>query len=172
MAGQRDFITTPKKISTELTYSQRQLYKYIKRWFEERHYAVVELEYVERITPDNKKVFNFAWYTEKRAETYTKQCIELSFNAEVENVDVELDNGKRRTAQKGVVTVGIQGYIFKDTANDWALTKERPMRRLTRELFDKFVAKGKYAQIEAQLKKDIRAILGDLKTYFRTHRYD
>jgi len=169
---QKDFITTPLKISKTLTYDQKQLYRYFKKWLQERHYIVVELEHNEKVKADGGRVYAFEWYTEKRVGDFTKLTIELSFEAEVEDVKVELSDGKKKTAQKGTVSATFKGYIQKDVEEEWALTKERPQRRMLREMFDKFVARGKYAQLEAQLNKDIKAIMSDFKTYLKIHRYD
>ncbi|MBT4717320.1 hypothetical protein HOB85_05105 [Candidatus Woesearchaeota archaeon] len=172
MGVQKDLITPAKKVGATLTFEQKQLYRYFKKWFQERHYIVVELNYKEKITPEGKRVYTFDWYTEKRVEDYTKLSIDLSFEAEIENVRVKLHDGKTKTVQQGDVEATFQGYVQKDTEDEWALSKETAQRRIFREIYDKLVIKGKYSQYENQLKKDMKAIMSDLKTYLKTHRYD
>jgi hypothetical protein len=169
---QKDMITPAKTISKELTYDQKQLYQYLKKWFGERHYTVVELDYAEKVTPENQRVYSFTWYTEKRSDDNTKLSIDLSYEATVENVEVETSEGSKKVAQKGEVSVTFQGYIQKDTENEWPMEKEKAHRRLMREIYDQFVIKGRYSQIESKLKRDLKAIMSDLKTYLKTHRYD
>ncbi len=169
---QKDLVGTEKSVSATLTYDQKELYKYFSKWFDERHYDVIEKDYKEKLNGEGMRIYVFTWECEKKVDDYTKFKIAVDFKSEAENVKVELHEGKKKTAQKGEVSATFQAFLERDYEEDWKLSKEKATQRLMREVYDKMVAKGKYSRYENNLKKDLKAIMSDLKTYLKTHRYD
>lgn len=169
---QKDLLGPAKTVTSSLTYDQKALYKFLMKWLEERQYNVLEKDYKERLTADGKRLYTFLWESDKAVDDYTKFVITLDFKAEVENVQAETHDGKKKTAQKGDVTITFLAYINRDFENEWALTKEKPTQRLLREIYDKLVIKGRFSRQEAELKQDLKALMADVKTYLKTHRYD
>ena len=147
------------------------MYNYFHQWFSDRHYDVVEKSYKERITSEGKKVYSFTWMSEKKVSDYARLKVALEFRAEVENVRVEDHEGKKKTAQKGEVSVTIQGLVERDFQDQWKLTGS-PTQHLLREAYDKLVMKGRQNRYETQLGKDLKLIESDIRTYLKTHRYD
>lgn len=170
--GVKDFLSPAKTISSTLTYDQKELYKYFQKWLSERGYDVAEIDYTEKILSEGKKLYAFTWICDKRVDDYTKFMISIDFKAEAENVHIELHDGKKKTAQQGSVTAKIVTYMEKDIESEWALTKRSPYNSLMREIYDKMITKGKWASYQAKLGKDAQALMTDLKTYLKTHRYD
>jgi len=168
----KDFIGPAKTVSSSLVYDQKELYKYLSKWFAERQYDALEIDYTEKILAEGKKLYAFTWMAEKRVDDYTKLVIAIDFKAEAENVQVELHDGKKKIAQKGTVTIKLSPYLDKDIEAEWALTKEKAYQTLLREIYDKMIIKGKWAKYQSQLAKDLEHIISDLKTYLKTHRYD
>ncbi|HIH14966.1 MAG: hypothetical protein QT08_C0021G0020 [archaeon GW2011_AR17] len=170
--GVKDFLSPPKTINSTLVYDQKELYRYLQKWLSERGYDVAELDYTEKILADGKKLYAFNWICDKRVDDYTKFMVSIDFKAEAENVQIELQDEKKKTAQKGTVTIKIATYIEKDIEAEWSLKKEAPYRALMREIYDKMVTKGKWARYTNKLAKDANLLISDIKTYLKTHRYD
>tara|TARA_Y100000310_G_scaffold333007_1_gene409686 strand:+ start:10876 stop:11388 length:513 start_codon:yes stop_codon:yes gene_type:complete len=169
--AEMDFIQPKQVISKTLVYNQKDLYKFLMKWFAARHYAVVELAYKEKELSPGTKEYSFDWANEKKIEDFTKLFIEVGFKAVATDVVIETIDGKRK-AQKGDVEVEFKAYVSKDVEGDYKLSGEAPQRRLLREFYEQFIIKRKMARFEDQLKKDLKAILADLKTYLKAHRYD
>tara|TARA_Y100000310_G_C20662142_1_gene805357 strand:+ start:1969 stop:2481 length:513 start_codon:yes stop_codon:yes gene_type:complete len=168
---QMDFISPVQTITKSLVYNQKDLYKFLMKWFAERHYAIVEVDYTEKDLGEGKKLYSFSWANEKKIEEFTKLVIEVGFEATAINTMVETSDGQRK-AQKGEVKVDFKGYVLKDVEDDYTLSKDAPQKRLLREIYAKFIGHKKMNRFEEQLGKDIKAIIADLKTYLKAHRYD
>jgi hypothetical protein len=170
--GEYDFLGRAKKVSVTSTYNQKELYKYLQQWFEERHYLVVENEYDEKISGEGKRNINFSWWLEKKAELLTKLVMELSFSSESTDTQVTSEDGTIKTVQKGTVKVSIRAFVFRDAESDWKIHKASPERTLIRELFDKIVKKPRLLKYQEQLDSDWNAVVADLKIYMNTHKFD
>ncbi len=170
--GSKDFLTAPKIISNSLVYDQKEFYNYLKRWFSLRSYDINEGSYTEKILANGKKLYSFVWMNDKRVDDYTKFVIGLDFSAEVENIQIELHDGKKKTAQKGTITLKFTSFIEKDADLEWTIGKKTAYRAIFMEIYDKIIAKGKWARYQTNLGKDFNALMGDVKTYLKMHRYD
>ncbi len=168
--AQIDFITPVKTVSKTLTYNQQHLYKFLMKWFTERHYDMLETDYAEKLV-DGAKTYHFKWANEKRIAEFTKIIIKVEFNAKAEDVVLESSKGKRK-AQKGEVVVKFKGFINKDVEDEHTLSKKPPEAALLGAIYEKFIAKRRMARYEDQLKEDLDAIMKDLRTYLKSHRYD
>ena len=168
--AQIDYITPVKTISKTLTYNQKDLYKFLMKWFSEKHYDVLETDYAEKLV-DGSKTYHFKWMNEKRIEEFTKLIIKIDFNAKAQDVVIETSEGKRK-AQKGEVTIKFKGFVNKDVEDERSLSKRPPERALLAAIYEKFIAKRKMARYDEQLKSDLDAIIKDVKTYLKAHKYD
>ena len=168
--AQIDYITPVKTISKTLTYNQQSLYKFLMKWFTERHYDILETDYAEKLV-DGAKTYHFKWANEKRIAEFTKIIIKVEFNARAEDVVLESTKGKRK-AQKGEVKVKFKGFINKKVEDEETLSKRPPETFLLGAIYEKFIAKRRMARFEEQLKEDLEGIMKDLKTYLKAHRYD
>jgi hypothetical protein len=167
-----DYIGPNKKISKELTFDYKEFYRYLRKWFTDRHYADIETRYSEKLGHDGKRVFSTSFILEKRIEELTKLVMEVELTCEVENVKVNLKNGKSRKAQKGTAEVEIRAYVKRDVEGDWVLNPQKPHIKVLNEIYQKFVNKGKHQRFMSSLKKDRALFLSDIKTYLNTHKYD
>lgn len=170
--GVKDFLGPPKTITTTLVFDQKELYNYLKKCFGKRGYDIDESEYTEKILADGRKLYAFVWKIDKRVDDYTKCIFMLEYKAEAENVQIELHDGKKKTAQSGSVNIKINPLLEKDIESEWTLNKQKAYQTLIREIYDKMVVKGKWSRYQSQLSSDLNAILSDIKTYLKTHRYD
>tara|TARA_Y100000310_G_C20691915_1_gene822849 strand:- start:3006 stop:3521 length:516 start_codon:yes stop_codon:yes gene_type:complete len=170
--GEFDFIGPAQTVKKTTTYNQKELYEYLRSWFEDRHYIVVEKDYSERISKDGKRVYAFEWWIEKKIETLTKIVMELSYKSDAEEQNVTANDGSIKKVQKGEVAVTIRAFVYRDAEGDWALNKKLPQKRLLRDFLDKVVKKPRLTKYEGQLKKDMRAVFSDIKIYLKTHKYN
>lgn len=172
MTSVKDYVSLPRKVSVTLVYDQKALYTSLKKWFADRRYIVIEKDYTEKITAGGKRVFAFLWEPERRVDDYTKDVVVVEFKAEVENVQVETYEGKKKTVQSGTVLAIFSGYLIKDIESEWHMLKERPFQAVIREAYDKMVRKGKWARYKSRLEKDLTAVVAEFKAYLKVHRYD
>ncbi|MSR85822.1 hypothetical protein EXS74_00330 [Candidatus Woesearchaeota archaeon] len=170
--GVKDFLSPAKTISSTLVYDQKELYNYLKKWLSLRGYDAAETDYTEKILAEGKKLYSFQWVADKRVDDYTKFLFSIDFKAEAENIQIELHDGKKKSAQKGTVTIKIANFIEKDIESDWTLSKKNAYQTLFREIYDKLIAKGKWSRYQSELGKDASAFIADIKTYLKTHRYE
>ena len=170
--GEFDFIGPAQTVKKQTTYNQKELYEYLKSWFGDRHYDVVEKDYSERITKEGNRAYAFEWWIEKKVETLTKIVMELSYKSDGEDINVTSQDGSVKKVQKGEVSVTIRAFVYRDAEGDWKLVKSLPQKRLLRDLLDKIVKKPRLMKYEENLKRDLRAVFDDLKTYLKTHKYD
>lgn len=168
----KDFVGLPLSVSNTLVYDQKELYKFLKKWFIERGYSINEKDYTEKILSDGKKLYHFKWDNHKWIDEITKAKIMVEFKAEVENVNIETHDGRKKTAQSGPVIVTFISYFDRDPTSEWNLLKRDPYRTLFREVWDKMLARGKWERRKSALEKDLELIMSDLKTYLKVHRYD
>jgi len=169
---QQDFISPAQSVTRTVTYDQKELYRFLRKWLSERHYLINEKEYTERVGPEGKRMFVFTWMADKKLDDYTKAVLEVSVRSITEDVKVELHDGKKKTAQKGDVSGSFRAFILKDYEDEWTLKKKPVPLRVLREMYDKMVLKGTFARHQAHLKKDYNALMSDFKTYLSTHKYD
>lgn len=168
----KDFFGPTKTLNSTLTYSQRELYNYLKKWFSERSYDIEEKNYTEKILSSGKKLYYFKWATEKRIDDFTKCKMEVYFEAQVDNVQIETSEGKKKTAQQGDVSIKVASFLDADTEDEWNINKKTPWRALMHEVYMKMVAKGTWARKKAMLTKDTNNFISDLNTYLKHYRYD
>ena len=102
--GVKDFLSPPKTVSSTLVYDQKEMYNYLRKWFSERSYDVAELDYTEKILASGSKLYACTWLADKRVDDYTKFVISLEYKAEAENVQIELHDGKKKTAPNAART--------------------------------------------------------------------
>ncbi len=167
----KDYVGSVITISQTLSFDIKELYKNLKLWFKDREYGVAEPKYAEKFISEGKKNVSFKWVCEKKMDPYTKLVIELTFDSKASDVVVEKDD-KKHVVQEGEIKLTLAPYISRDIEDEWSLRKETGLQRFIREVYDKFSKKNKYEDYERRLKKDIDAIVYDIKTYVRQHRFD
>jgi hypothetical protein len=168
----KDFFGPVKTLSATLTFSQKDVYNYLMRWYRDRNYDVDEKNYTEKILANGKKLYYFKWIVEKRIDDFTKCKMELYYTAEAENVQVETSDGKKKTMQQGEIAIKLGSYLDIDTEDEWSLNKRTPWMTLMREIYIKMAAKGTWARKKAHLIKDTNALISDINAYLKHFRYD
>ncbi|MFH1972041.1 MAG: hypothetical protein ABIJ18_01030 [archaeon] len=168
--SQKDFIGPDQTISRTLTYNQKDLYRYFLKWFEDRHYDVIELEYDEKILESGIRKINWRWIPKKKVEYYIELMIDFRFEAKIKDVMIETKEHKTKR-QNGTVEGKFRGYVLRDVEDDWKLSKEQPTKRLIREMYDKLVSKKKMALYEDELKEDIKNIMNDFRNYVKSYSH-
>jgi len=166
-----DFVVPVVKLKQSLSFDMKDLFKAFQSLLKERGYKIEEREYSESSPADNEQKTHFLWKCEKKVDYYTKQVIEIKFLADSTHVVIEQDD-RKKAMQEGNVSVAIGGYIEKDIEDDWALKVKTGFDRFVRELYDKFGKGPKFEEYEGKLRKDIEAVVFDIKTYLKMHRFD
>jgi len=166
----KDYIQPIVKIHSTLSFDLRELYKTMRIWLSDRGYVIFEKRYDESPTPEGLKKTSFFWVCEKKMDPYSKIVMEIKFVAETK--DVVMETEEKEVLQEGSVDVDFGGYILKDIEEEWAIRTKTGISRFLRELYDKFGKGPKFEEYETKLKQDMDAVMYDLKTYLRMHRYE
>lgn len=166
----KDYVVPVTKIKQSLTFDIKDIYKSFKSFLKERGYGVEEKEYSESGNEGGEKI-HFLWQCKKKMDSYTALVIEVRFSSDTVPVVME-DEENKKALQEGNVSLAIGGFIAKDIEDDWAIRVKTGFDRFLRELYDKFGKGQKFEEYEGKLKKDIEAVLYDMKTYLKMQRFD
>lgn len=168
---EKDYFGPPVVIKKSLVFSQRDLYKHLKKSFKDNGYSVNEKSYDEGMTSDGSKTVSFLWEGKKKASEYAHLMITLEFEAVFNDVKVKKGDGEVK-AQKGDVTLKFASFIKRDPESEWELNKRNPFNVLLREMYDKFVKRGKMGDISGMVESDLSRIVSDAKLFLKLRRYD
>ncbi len=169
--AEKDYFSSPVKIKKTLVFSQKDLYKHLKKGFKDYGYSVDESNYDEGLTAEGDKSISFSWSAGKKISGYVKLVINMYFEAVFKDVTVKKD-GVEAKAQKGTVALVFTSLIKKDPESEWELNKKSPFNAFFRELYDKLVKKGKMDDISGVVKSDLSKIMSDAKLFLKLKRYD
>jgi outer membrane receptor for ferrienterochelin and colicin len=170
--AQRDFTAPVKSISQRAIVDIRDFIKYLHKIIKERGYhAPMEQSHKEHTDDQGNQTISFYWYAKKKVSNYVKLVMEIQFSANVKNVSIEKD-GKKKVLQDGNLSLELGGYIEKDYEDEWTVRKESSLRKVLRELYDKFLDRDRMANAENTLVEDINLIINEIKAYVKMHRLD
>jgi hypothetical protein len=122
---------------------------------------VNEERYGEKVS-GNARDINFEWKAMKILSDYFK--IEHTIRAEITgltDVEVEID-GKKKKMNKGRIAMEIKGALLKDPESKW---DSHPTTRLLREIYDKYIIRGRVDAMEMKVADDVRAFKDQLKAF-------
>ena len=136
----------------------REVYKIMKARFISLNYDLTEITYDN--TVKEKTSATVKWQTWKKVDDYSQRMMKILMKL-TNDRDV-LKNKKQMV--DGSVSVTIEGFLIQDYDNRWerniALT-------LMRSMYDKFIAKDKYAKYSEEVKDDANIILDDVQSFLK-----
>lgn len=128
---------------------------------EELGFDVAESVYGEKLSGDVKNI-DVEWKGETKVDDYFKYEIKVVFRIiALSNVEIEKE-GKRKKSNKGDVEVAIKGLVMTDYKGEYAT---KPVRRLMKNIYDKWVIPSRIEKIEEKLISDCDEFLGQAKAY-------
>ncbi len=164
--SQKDFVASNIKVKQRSVFNLDELYLLLYKWFELYGYDFQEKEYRD-IEKEGKKNLEIQWYTEKKIDDYMKYVINVSFMVlGLEKVEIEEEGVKRKTS-KGEVEVRFDAFILKDYDNRW----EGGAMKFLREVYDKFIIKGRIESLEGELHTELYKLIDEIKAFLNLHRF-
>ena len=162
---QRDFIAQAIKVKQKGVFSLDELYLLLYKWFELYGYDFQEQEYRD-IEKAGKKNLEIRWYAEKKIDDYVKFVIKISMMVlAMEEVEIEEDGVKRKSS-KGTVEFRFDSFLEKDYENRW----EGGAMKFMREVYDRFIIKGRIESLEGELQGELYKFMDEIKAFLNMHR--
>ncbi len=163
--SQKDFIATAIKVKQKSVFDLKELYTLLYKWFELYGYDFQEEEYRD-IEKAGKKNLEIRWYAEKKVDDYIKYVIKISFMVlGLEEVEIE-DDGVKRSSSKGEVEFRFDAFLLKDYENAW----EKGLMKFMREVYDKYIIKGRIDSLEGELQGELYKFIDEIKAFLNMHR--
>lgn len=164
--SQKDIIASGIKVKQRSVFDLSELYTLLYKWFELYGYDFQEQEYRE-IDKGGKKNLEIRWYAEKKIDDYMKYVVKVSFMVlGLEGVEVE-DDGTKRKSNKGEVEFRFDAYLEKDYEDRW----QGGVIKFLREVYDKFIIKGRIEGLEGELNGELYKIIDEIKAFLNMHRF-
>ena len=163
--SQKDFIFSGVKIKQGSVFDLDELYVLLYKWFELYGYDFQEQEYRD-IEKAGKKQIEIRWYAEKKIDDYVKYVIKISMMVVgMESVEIE-EEGVKRKSKKGTLEFRFDAYLEKDYENRW----EGGAMKFLREVYDKYIIKGRIESLENELQGELYKFMDEIKAFLNMHR--
>ena len=156
-----DYIIRELALKQTAVFDVLELYKLLKNSLKERGYTLYEREYEnikkELLTTKIKLEGN------KKIDEYATFGIRVKIK--IDNYeDFEIKNKK---LTKGGIEFSFETVIYTDYEER---LENKPIRKFLRAVYDKFIARDKYAKYEQEVKEDTYAIYNELKAYLNLYK--
>lgn len=152
-----------EKVETSGLFDFAGFYSYAYGWFKYEEYVVVEDEYTEKVT-GNERDMVIKWKARKKVSDYF--AIEIAIKYEVRNlveVEVEID-GKKKKMNKGRMTAEIKGTLVKDWESGWDSSS---WYKFLREVYDKYIIPNRIENMEERVFKEVWDFKDAIKSYLQ-----
>ena len=154
------------KVKQTGVFALDELYLLLYKWFELYGYDFQEQEYRD-IEKAGKKNLEIRWYAEKKIDDYIKFVIKVSMMVVgMEDVEIE-EEGVKKSTKKGTVEYRFDAYLEKDYENRW----EGGVMKFLREVYDKFIIKGRIEALEGELQAELYKLMDEVKAFLNMHRF-
>jgi hypothetical protein len=158
-----DYVIPALKITQEGIFNLRELYRFMKKWFDENRYDFLEKKYdVKQV--EEGEFPKIKWVSEKKADDYTKWHIEVSIKGK--NIKgVEL---KKEKAHKGTLNIKLEAYLEKDYDDRW---EKWFWLKFLRTCYDHLIIKGKLDKYADELSEETYDLFNKAKAFLRLEQY-
>lgn len=159
-----DYVIPALRVSQEAIIEFNELYKMMKKWFDDHGYDFFEKEYLDTQEEDYSTSNSIKWEAEKKIDDYTKFHIEVRIKCS----DIKEVIKKDKKAVKGMIAIKFESFLEKDYEDNW---EKNFMLKFTREVYDKFLLKGKFERQANDLKEETYDIFNQTKSFLRLYRF-
>ena len=164
--SQKDFVASGIKVKQSGVFNLDDLYLLMYKWFELYGYDFQEQEYRD-IDQAGKKNLEIRWYAEKKIDDYIKYVMKISMMiVGMEKVEIETEEGKQKTS-KGTAEFRFDAFLEKDYEGRW----EGGAMKFLREVYDKFIIRGRIESLEGELKAELYKFMDEVKAFLNMHRF-
>lgn len=155
--SERDYIEDTITVQHSGVFDFNGLYRLLRKWFKQCKYHFTEPAYKDLREEGGRNV-KLKWIAKRKITDYARYVIETEISLRnLEEVMV-----KKRKMAKASLSVSLLAYIDKDYEETWY---RKSFYKFMREVYDKFAQGQQYDLMEKDLKRDLRAIADEIKTY-------
>ncbi len=160
--AERDYIEETFTIQHSGVFDFNGLYRLLRKWFKQYKYNLTEPAYRD-LKEEGIRNIKMKWVARKKVTDYARYVIETEISLRnFEEVMV-----KSRKMAKADLAVSLSAHIDKDYEETWY---RKSFYKFMREVYDKFAQGSQYAIMEKDLKRDMRSIADEIKTYLNLFR--
>ena len=145
----------------------KDFYKTMYGWLEKKSYDWKELEYIDKQLPSGDKKVEISWEANKKVDDYTKFTLTIDFNATFSEKEIE-QNDKKKKMDDGAVEIKLGAFIITDYEDNW---DKSPISKFIREIYDKYIIKGRLSKQEDDLYAEGMAFVEEIKTHLNLFKY-
>ena len=155
--SERDYLEDTFTVQHSGVFDFNGLYRLLRKWFKQRRYKLTEPAYKDLREEGGRNV-KMKWIARRKVTDYARYVIETEISLRnFEEVMV-----KKRKMAKADLSVSLLAYIDKDYEETWY---RKSFYKFMREVYDKFAQGSQYESMERDLKRDLRGIADEIKTY-------
>ena len=154
---ERDYAEETLTVAHAGVFDFEVLYLQLKKWFKQYKYKLLELEYKDRREDGIRKVL-IKWQAKKKMNDYVKYAIETDLV--IDNFEEVMANKRKRA--KGDLKISFAAHLEKDYEETWYRSS---FSKFIGEVYDKFAQGAQFAAMEKELKRDMHALVIEIKTY-------
>jgi hypothetical protein len=158
-----DHIVKNLVIEKKSQFNMIELYRTLKAWFDLHEYTFFEREYEDTVKGSKKSV-KIRWEGHKEVDDYTKYEIIIKISLK----NYEIIETKKGKIVDGDLKMSFEADIEMDYEEKWT---NKPAFKFFRAVFDKFVATGRRAKYEKEVKDDVHDIFNRTKSYLNLHKF-
>lgn len=158
-----DYVIPALGVSQEAVFEFDELYKMMKKWFDDHSYDFLEKEYLDA-QEEGSTSSSIKWEAERKVDDYMKFHIE----ARIKCSNIKQVVQKNKKAVSGIVAIKFECFLEKDYEDNW---EKNFMMKFMREVYDKFLLKGKFDKYAEELKEETYDIFNQTKSFLRLHQF-
>ena len=153
------------KIKSKGVFNMEDLYLELYLWFQHHGYAVKDLEYRVVQRPGGPNHIEIFWNGKKIVDDYTSYIITLNVGADLSDVEVTLDGGKKVNRQKGMLEFRSGARIERKT-DVW---EGKLLGNMQAHVYDMLIQDRIKAQ-KAELFMEAHKLYDELKAFMMLYR--
>jgi hypothetical protein len=143
------------------------LHSDLRKWFSAHKYYFVEKNMTEKGTGYGKEEVEFEWDAKRKVDDYVRFIIEVHFKIH-RLVDVLIEeNGKKVKRQRGDFFIRFKGSFEKNYNKTFS---SHPLSNFTRELYEKYLIKGRLLNYEGKIWAETNDLIDHTKNILHVLR--
>ncbi len=159
-------VVDSESLGYEGYFSVRELYALVNRWLSQNGYDRIEANNSEVVQEHGKEISIFLW-PYKKVSDYAKLEIRMFLTMSgVKDVKVKIRN-QEVLCNEGKLNLTFDGLMVTDYEGKFAST---PLLFFFRTFFDKYIFKTQTGSYENLLKKDIRRLKAEIKSFLNFYK--
>ena len=143
------------------------LYLHLHDWLVAQKFEVNEIKYKEKIK-DAMRSFEIEWEAVREVDEYSKYKLSTIFLIEIEDVEAEDEDGKKKKMQKGKAEIYVTATLILDKEDTWEAT---PYIKFVKTFYEKYLYKSTIETMKEELYAHSTNYLNEIKAYLNLYRF-